>query len=118
MARTEFTATSSWSTTKEVRWKFRRKGGRRRRKGKRGFRCAGVGALSRNRSATERIVALVSLGRRKPYKKPSLLSHRLEQHALGALTVPLTVEHSLPRTEIELPFCYGHDHFVPDRQRA
>src|SRR3954462_1932520 len=111
-------ATSSSSITKEIQWRFRRKGGRRRRREKPGSRCADAVALSRNRSATERIVASVSLGPRKPYKKPSLLPHRLEQYTLRSLAVPLAVEYALPRTEIELPFRNGHDHFVPDRQRT
>ena len=45
-----------------------------------------------------------------------LLSHRLDQHALGTLPVPFAVKHALPRTEVELAPRHRHYHLVTDRQ--
>src|SRR5258705_2488758 len=55
---------------------------------------------------------------RKRSRKQTLLSHRLKKHSLGALAVPLSVEHPLPRAKIELPLGHRHDHLVSNRKRA
>src|SRR5919206_518127 len=41
-----------------------------------------------------------------------LLPHRLDQHALGALSIPFTVKPALPGTEIQFAFRHRHDDFV------
>src|SRR6266550_3212194 len=51
-------------------------------------------------------------------RKPILLSHRLEQDALGSLAVPFSVEDALPGPKIQFALGDGHRHFVTNRQRA
>ena len=50
-----------------------------------------------------------------PFPVPSF-THGFDDNSLGTLTVPLSVEHPLPRPEIELPLRDRHDHLVPDRE--
>lgn len=45
-----------------------------------------------------------------------LLPHRLDEYPLGALTVPLAIEHALPGAEVEFAFGDGHDDFMTDSQ--
>ena len=46
------------------------------------------------------------------------LPHSLEHNPLRPLTVPFSIEHTLPGTEIQLAVGYRDNHLVPYRQRA
>src|SRR6267142_4511623 len=46
-----------------------------------------------------------------------LLSHHFHNYTLVSPPVELGIEDSLPRTQIKLPGCNRHDHFVVDEKR-
>src|SRR6188508_3861390 len=52
-----------------------------------------------------------------PPGSPVLLPHGLDDDPLCALAIPLTVEHSLPRAEVEPPLGYRDNHLVPNGER-
>lgn len=43
-------------------------------------------------------------------------THGFQDDALGPLAIPLPIENTLPRAEVELAFGHRHDHLVPNRE--
>src|SRR6185312_13512358 len=50
----------------------------------------------------------------KPSAATLSLTHRLENHPLGPLAVPLAIEDPLPRAEVEAAVRDRYDHLVAD----
>ncbi len=69
-------------------------------------------------SASARAVRLKASRVRALREAIPLDSHRFQDHALGPLAIPLSIEDALPRTEVELAFGNRHDHLVPNSERA
>src|SRR5712691_769000 len=82
---------------------------------------------ARAQSSSSRSSARVSASCRPPknstatssrFMTASSLPEHFDDHALFPLSVPLSVEHALPRTEVQLATGDRHDHFMTDRETA